>query len=686
MNENDFFREATLRICGDLDIGQAMASFLRYVQDFIPVDRLLLLYYDKNEEAARFIADATPEKGESVDRITPISEEAKDYLKEKYGKGVPEPYYYENPFDFPTARELLNYYKQKAKSILIIPLGIFKLHVGAAAFISVDSQYNEKHLKLASFLKEPFQIAMTNRLKHSNELRLFNRDFFFEVTQRICGHLEIEEGLRACIRYISQYIPADRIYLIERHDGNSGEIKLIARAGTKKGETFDMLLTLPEDTKKAIAKKMQTFEVGKLPEVFVFNAPHENQIPRSFLKAINEQASSVMWLPLVVEGQVNGSLILLAKGTNRFNDNHIRLFSTLKKPFFIAISNAIRYEEVVKLKNLLVDDNRYLQGELKSISGDTIIGANFGLKEIINKANKAASVDSPVILLGETGVGKDVIANAIHYSSSRKDGPFIKVNCGAIPDTLIDSELFGHEKGAFTGAISEKRGRFERADKGTIFLDEIGELPLQAQVRLLRVLQEKEIERVGGTKTISLNIRIIAASNCNLEEMVKNKKFREDLWFRINVFPIKIPPLRDRKIDIPALIQHFINLKAKELKLPIIPEVKPGVIEKLKKYHWPGNIRELQNLVERELIINPTSQLTFESLNLPRQDTPDKSTHTISKSDNLDELVLNHIQAVLSKTNGKIHGKGGAAELLGINASTLRNRMNKLGIKYLKKA
>ena len=303
----------------------------------------------------------------------------------------------------------------------------------------------------------------------------------------------------------------------------------------------------------------------------------------------------------------------------------------------------------------------------------------------MEKVQQVAALDSPVLLLGETGVGKDVIANAIHYSSSRSSGSFVSVNCGAIPDTLIDSELFGHEKGAFTGAVSQKRGRFERADKGTIFLDEIGELPLQAQVRLLKVLQSREIERVGGVKTILLDIRIIAATNRNLEEMVKTQQFREDLWFRLNVFPIWIPPLRDRRSDIPALLQHFISSKSRELKLPAIPTVSPGATDFLMDYNWPGNVRELQNVVERSLILNPSGPLTFNHMNIPIQKESGKFQEQIFETDNLDEITSRHIRRVLSKTNGKIHGPRGAAELLGINANTLRNRMNKLGIEYGKR-
>jgi transcriptional regulator with GAF, ATPase, and Fis domain len=256
------------------------------------------------------------------------------------------------------------------------------------------------------------------------------------------------------------------------------------------------------------------------------------------------------------------------------------------------------------------------------------------------------------------------------------------VNCGAIPDTLIDSELFGHEKGSFTGAISQKRGRFERADKGTIFLDEIGELPFQAQVRLLKVLQSKEIERVGGDKTIHLDIRIIAATNRNLEEMVRLQQFREDLYFRLNVFPIWIPPLRERRADIPTLLEHFINLKAKELNLPVIPSLSAGATGPLMEYRWPGNVRELENIVERVLILNPTGPLTFEHLNLGQTKNVIESRGQVEETDNLDEVISRHIRRVLSKTQGKVSGADGAAAILGINPSTLRNRMKKLRIDY----
>jgi len=225
----------------------------------------------------------------------------------------------------------------------------------------------------------------------------------------------------------------------------------------------------------------------------------------------------------------------------------------------MAMSNARRYQETVRLKNLLAEDNRALFRELEEVSGTRVVGAEFGLRQVMEMVRLVAQSNSPALLLGETGSGKEVIANAIHLTSSRRNGPMIRVQCGAIPETLLDSELFGHEKGSFTGAIARKRGRFERADKGTIFLDEIAELTPEAQVKLLRVLQEKEFERVGGAETIAADVRVIAATHRNLEERVREGRFREDLWFRLNVFPIHIPPLRQRREDIPSLVQYFVE-------------------------------------------------------------------------------------------------------------------------------
>jgi transcriptional regulator with GAF, ATPase, and Fis domain len=501
-------------------------------------------------------------------------------------------------------------------------------------------------------------------------------DFFRQATLSICGNLEIEKALQSCLFLIREVLPVDIIFL-EYYDADYGAMRTIAKATATECSKLDLITPLSDEAKQTAA--MQDLPYHK--EVFIYKDPQKYAISRELLQFHDITCTDLMVLNLKSNDQVLGALVLITE-TEMYEEQHADYISLLKEPLIIATANALRHREVLKLKDLLTDDNRYLHGELRRISGDEIIGANFGLKNVMFKVQQVASLDSPVLLLGETGVGKDVIANAIHYSSSRSDGPFVSVNCGAIPETLIDSELFGHEKGAFTGALAQKRGRFERANRGTIFLDEIGELPLQAQVRLLKVLQSKEIERVGGVKTIPLDIRIIAATNRNLEEMVKTGHFREDLWFRLNVFPIWIPPLRDRRSDIPALLDHFIKLKSKELKLPAVPDLSEGEMEGILNYTWPGNVRELQNVVERELILNPRGPLKFANLKGVGHKESIEDMEIIDQMTHLDEIISIHIRRILNKTRGKIHGKGGAAELLGINPSTLRNRMNKLGIDY----
>jgi transcriptional regulator with GAF, ATPase, and Fis domain len=501
-------------------------------------------------------------------------------------------------------------------------------------------------------------------------------EFFRQATLRICGNLEIEDAMQKLLHFLKPRMPVARMYL-QHYDPDYHAMRSIAYADETECHKLDQLAPLSKT-----AGEM----AGSGPpdqDVFMHNDSRVCQVAQEISEFHGATAPpSIIILVLRTGDEMLGYLVLISEDKEKFVDEHLDWVILLKEPFLIAMANALTHRQVLKLNSSLADDNRYLHGELRRLSGDEIVGADFGLRQVMHKVQQVASLDSPVLLLGETGTGKDVIANYIHYSSTRSAGPFVSVNCGAIPDTLIDSELFGHEKGAFTGALSKKRGRFERANQGTIFLDEIGELPLQAQVRLLKVLQSKEIERVGGVKTIPLDIRIIAATNRNLEKMVEKQSFREDLWFRLNVFPIWIPPLRDRQMDIPALTQHFINLKAKELKLAAVPTLHPGAIDSLMTYHWPGNVRELENVMERALILNPKGPLTFEHL---KSDLPPESVQTRPggiETKKLDEVVSRHIRRVLAGTKGKINGSDGAAAILGVNPSTLRNRMKKLGIDY----
>jgi PAS domain S-box-containing protein len=333
----------------------------------------------------------------------------------------------------------------------------------------------------------------------------------------------------------------------------------------------------------------------------------------------------------------------------------------------------LAHEELHQLKNQLEVENIYLQQELqRDQKFGEIVGESDAIKYVLFKITQVAPTDSTVLIAGETGTGKELVARAIHGASSRNDRPLIKVNCAALSPTLIESELFGHEKGAFTGALGRKQGRFELANGGTIFLDEIGELPLELQVKLLRVIQESEFERLGGNRTIKVNVRIIAATNRNLKIEVEQGTFREDLWYRLNVYPITMPPLRQRREDIPLLVEHFVALYARKAG-KTISSVSPREMQSLKEHSWPGNVRELANVIERAVIHTQGSVLhvadQFESVE--GESTPTQT---------LEEVEREYILRTLESTGWRIEGKHGAAKVLGLNPSTLRTRMLKLGI------
>jgi transcriptional regulator with GAF, ATPase, and Fis domain len=335
------------------------------------------------------------------------------------------------------------------------------------------------------------------------------------------------------------------------------------------------------------------------------------------------------------------------------------------------------FAENLQLKDRLQAENIYLQQEvaLQDNFGE-IIGQSNALAYVFLLVEQVASMNATVLLLGETGTGKGVVARAIHSSSARKDRPMITVNCAALPANLIESELFGRERGAFTGADVRQIGRFELADGGTIFLDEIGELPLELQSKLLRVIQVGEFERLGSPRTMKTDVRIIAASNRNLEEEIKSGRFREDLFYRLNVFPIIIPPLRQRKEDIPLLVQHFVAKFNKKIGKKI-ETVAKETLNALQEYHWPGNVRELESVIERAVITSQGSALQVLDSFTPYRKTEESAAREIKA---LAELEHDHILLVLQKTNWRIDGKKGAALLLGLNPSTLRARMQKYGI------
>ncbi|HMB07486.1 MAG TPA: sigma 54-interacting transcriptional regulator [Isosphaeraceae bacterium] len=398
--------------------------------------------------------------------------------------------------------------------------------------------------------------------------------------------------------------------------------------------------------------------------------------------------------PLNTEGGPAGVLLLVARLPHEFRAEHEELLHALLEPFTVALENDRRLRELTALREAVEADNRSLLSRLGRYDiTDSIVGAETGLRPVMEQIELVARSDTPVLVLGETGSGKEVVTRAIHNRSRRASGPFLRVNCGAIPPELVDSELFGHERGSFTGAVGVRKGWFERADGGTLFLDECGELPPAAQVRLLRILQDGLFERVGGERQLHVDVRIVAATHRDLQALVADSRFREDLWYRIAIFPIRLPPLRDRTEDIPALATHFALRAAKRLGMPpLVPSAEDICL--LISYPWPGNVRELAAVIERAAILGGGDRLEVAQAlgTAPPRSPPQpvEASPPNSRSDAdadaellpLAAIMARHIEAALIRSRGRIEGSGGAAALLNINPHTLRARMRKLGVDW----
>lgn len=384
---------------------------------------------------------------------------------------------------------------------------------------------------------------------------------------------------------------------------------------------------------------------------------------------------SVCCIPLVAAGGVLGTLDIGSKQEAGFSSQDQDLLEQIAQRLAIAIENARAYGEIAKLKDKLAEEKLYLQDEIRTeLNFEQIIGESSNLKRALSQASTVAPSNASVLILGETGTGKELIARAIHQMSTRKDQSFIKLNCAAIPTGLLESELFGHEKGAFTGAISQKVGRLELADEGTLFLDEVGDIPLELQPKLLRVLQDQEFERLGSNRTIKVNVRLIAATNRDLGKLVTERQFRSDLYYRINVFPIRVPALRERRKDIPLLVRYFVQRLAHRLN-KTIDSVSSETMNSLLSWDWPGNVRELENFIERSVILT-----TGSSLKVPLAELQAGETEIAKRDSKLETAEREHILRILRESGGVISGPRGAATRLGLKRTTLQSKMQKLGI------
>jgi formate hydrogenlyase transcriptional activator len=393
-------------------------------------------------------------------------------------------------------------------------------------------------------------------------------------------------------------------------------------------------------------------------------------------KASAEGLNSFCDLPLISRDRLLGILAVARRDENAFRPDEVAFLTQVANQVAIGVENALAYREIADLKDRLAQEKLYLESEIRhdrNVEGiEGIVGESPTLRHVLNLVETVAPRDSTVLLLGETGTGKELIARAIHERSRRRERTLVKLNCAAIPSGLLESELFGHERGAFTGAIAQKIGRMELADQGTLFLDEVGDIPLEIQPKLLRALQEREFERLGGTRTLSVNVRLIAATNRDLERMVENREFRSDLYYRLNVFPIRIPPLRERREDIPLLVRYFTHRYARSMDKQI-ESIPSTAMKKLCAWHWPGNIRELENFIERSVILTQGSALQVPAAELG-------GGAAFSVVPDTRETERNTIVRVLRETNGRVSGPSGAATRLGVKRTTLISRMKKLGI------
>jgi len=491
-----------------------------------------------------------------------------------------------------------------------------------------------------------------------------------DIWREACKHIELDHSLNSIITILRRCMPLDAVAIIKKDDSaNLLEAvyspELAGSSHLHCGQALSSLQVLHAEVAVAL---------------------HTAELVKGYPSC----------LAVTAQSQTGCRIVLLLSAGLSFTLAHVAMARRLAEPLATAIDNDNRFHELQRLRDAALADKRHILQKLGRETVETeIVGLHGGLAAVIERVGSVCVSEVPVLLLGETGSGKEVVARYLHDNSPWKDGPFIRVNCGAIPPELIDSELFGHEKGAFTGAAARRRGWFERANAGTLFLDEIGDLPLSVQVRLLRVLQEGSFERVGGEETVHIHVRLIAATHRDLPNMVGLGQFRADLWYRIASFPILIPPLRERRQDIPELASFFCRKASRRFGLRAV-EPLPADIALLCSYSWPGNVREFASVIDRAVLLGNGEHLDFETalgsfpgIGHGKQDLA--LTHSCSPLavtnaggakgfPTLDEAMAEHIREALRQAHGKVEGARGAATLLGLNPSTLRSRMRKLGI------
>jgi len=567
-----------------------------------------------------------------------------------------------------------------------LPLTTAHSKVGTLTFGSkAPDVYTPDEVRFLSVVAEQIALAFDNALHFDaaqvSQQQLLKKNerlgLLLELTNHVVSNLEFRDLLRAVAASTRRVMSCDGVG-ISLPDTDNTHLRIYALDFPFIDESVqeESLIPIDEDVSGAV------FRTGKLWCGSVQEARRLGMKDTS-----QAEVGTVCVLPLVSRGRVLGIFGVVKYQDNAFTADDMEFLSQIGNQVAIAVENACAFGEIRELKEKLAQEKLYLEDEIRSeMNFAQIVGKSASLRRVLKQVETVAPTDSTVLIYGDTGTGKELIARAIHDLSPRRTKPFVKLNCAAIPTGLLESELFGHEKGAFTGAIAQRIGRFEVANGGTIFLDEIGEIPLELQTKLLRVLQEREFERLGSSRTLRTDARLIAATNRDLEAMVSEQKFRSDLFFRLNVFPVHVPPLRERQGDIPLLVRHFTQQFSRRMNR-VIETIPSAAMDALCRYHWPGNIRELQNVIERAVIIStgPALSVDVADLKFPKAGPPVEKPLS-PKSTNgalhnvLEETERQQILKALKECNWVVAGPNGAAAHLGMKRSTLQLRMHKLGI------
>ena len=576
------------------------------------------------------------------------------------------------------------------RSICALPLTTAHRKLGAIIFGSqqVDT-YSPNEIGFVSQVVTYIALAFDDALnfaalrRASEELRSGNDRLrlLLDVTNQVVSNLELRDLLRAISQDVRRVMQCDYAGL-SLPDAENKQLRLYAVAFPEgKGFLQEDLVYPIEGSPSGTA--FQTMKPLTL------QSPFTGWLHYPIVQiAVREDLKSFCFLPLISRHRAIGTLVLGRLRDDAFRQADIDFLGQVANQIALAVDNALAFREIRELKEQLSKEKLYLEDEIRTeMNFAQIIGNSAPLRRVLKRVETVAPTDSTVLIYGETGTGKELIARAIHDLSPRRSKPFVKLNCAAIPTGLLESELFGHEKGAFTGAIAQRIGRFEVANGGTIFLDEIGEIPLELQTKLLRVLQEREFERLGSSRTLRTDARLIAATNRDLETMVGEQKFRSDLFFRLNVFPVHVPPLRQREGDIPFLVRHFAQQFSRRMN-KVIETIPSATMDALCRYHWPGNVRELQNVIERAVIIStgPALSVDVADLKFSKSSHPEERALAAKSDTNgalhnvLAETERQQILKALKQSNWVVAGPNGAAARLGMNRSTLQVRIRKLGI------